>query len=91
MKDAVEALSRLTLELATPFPLLADEAGSVRATYLVDGVGLLLADCFIALFARWTAPDAEALPRAAELGEWLAFLDIQCEECHPPEAWWPDP
>jgi peroxiredoxin len=87
MDDDVEALRRLALELATPFPLLADDAGAVRSAYLENGVGLLVADRYNALFKKWTTPDAEGLPGAAELREWLAFLDIQCEECHPPEPW----
>jgi peroxiredoxin len=91
MADDVEGLRRLATEQPTPFPLLADEAGRVRPAYLAGGVGLFVADRYNALFKSWTADDADGLPGAAELLEWLAFLDRQCEECHPPEPWGPGP
>lgn len=70
-----------------PFPVLLDPGGDTRRAYEVDGVDLLLVDRYNALFHRWEAPDADALPTTGELGEWLEFLEIQCEECHPPEPW----
>jgi peroxiredoxin len=73
--------------LDAPFPVLADGAGAVRSRYLEGGVGLFLVDRYNALFNSWLAPDADALPGAAELREWLTFLAVQCEECHPPEPW----
>jgi peroxiredoxin len=86
MDDDVEALRRLALELRTPFPLLSDADGSVRSEYAGTGVGLFLVDRYNALFEGWVAPDADALPDTDEVRGWLAFLDIQCEECHPPES-----
>jgi peroxiredoxin len=86
MDDDVEALGRLALELQTPFPLLADTAGAVRSAYVGSGVGLFLVDRYNALFESWVGADADALPGPDELSGWLTFLDIQCEECHPPES-----
>ena len=91
MADDVEALRRLATEQPAPFPLLADDACRARSAYLADGVGLFVADRYNALFASWAADDADSLPSVAELLEWLAFLDRQCEECHPPEPWGPGP
>lgn len=88
MHDDAEAVRRLATELRTPFPLLADDAGAVRSAYLADGVGLFVAGRYNALFKSWTADEADGLPGATELREWLAFIDIQCEECNPPEERW---
>jgi peroxiredoxin len=87
VSDDAEAVRRLALETDLPFPLLADGGGSVRTAFVGEGVGLALADRYNALFEGWSADDADGLPEAAELREWLAFLDMQCDECHPPEPW----
>lgn len=87
VEDDVEATRELAREFRAPFPLLADPAGTVRSAYVGTGVGLFLVDRYNALFESWVGADADALPDADELGGWLAFLDFQCEECHPPEPW----
>ena len=83
----VEAARRLALDLDAPFPVLADESGAVRASYVDGGVGLFVVDRYNALFKGWAADDADGLPDVSELLEWLTFLAVQCEECHPPEPW----
>jgi peroxiredoxin len=91
MNDDDEALRRLALELRPPFPLLADTTAAVRSAYVGTGVGLFLVDRYNALFEYWLASEADALPDADDLRGWLAFLDTQCEECHPPEPWGSEP
>jgi peroxiredoxin len=88
LNDDLESLGRLARDV--PFPLLADARGDVRAKYVDGGVALVLADQYNALFQSWAAPDADRLPDATELREWLTFLELQCEECHPPvPSEWP--
>jgi peroxiredoxin len=88
--DGVEQLRRIADERSVPFPLLSDESGAVRAAYLGRAagrgeVGVFVADRFGALFVSWRGGDAGDLPGLSELRDWLVFLEIQCEECHPPE------
>ena len=88
--DAIEQLREVAHELDVPFPLLGDESGAVRAAYLgpdtdAGEVAVFVADRFGALFTATRAAEADGLPRSGELQEWLLFIEIQCEECHPPE------
>ncbi len=79
--------------LGLPFPLLADEDGSVRLRYGAQGGGDLVgvvyvADRFGELHERWLVePGQPSLPVADEALARLRFLEIQCPECGAPE--WP--
>jgi peroxiredoxin len=89
----IAELDQIQREWELPFPLLSDIGGKVFGAYLGQtGSGLpktavFIADRYGALYASTTAVDADELPSAREIRDWLWFIEIQCPECFPPE--WP--
>jgi peroxiredoxin len=58
----------------------SDEQGhAAAAAYVIDRYG--------EIFAIYRTRDGQALPNAAEILNWLEFVNSQCPECEPPE--WP--
>jgi peroxiredoxin len=93
----VETLRRLADDLGLPFPVLSDWDGRVFADYFggfdqpaktaPHAAGVFVADRWGALFALTIADKEHSMPGESEIREWLEFIEIQCEECFPPE--WP--
>jgi peroxiredoxin len=93
----VETLRRLARDLDLPFPVLSDRDGRVISYYFggderpaetwTHAAGVFVADRWGSLFAMKVADQGHALPGESEIREWLEFIEIQCEECFPPE--WP--
>lgn len=86
-----EAAQTVAGQRGLPFPLLPDPDAAVhRALEAADSSGaypaVFITDRYGEIYAAWAGPDAE-IPAAGELLEWARFINIQCEECFPPE--WP--
>lgn len=83
--------SELKQSLHSDFEVLADVGGQVhRSAGTEDQTGHLLAavyvtDRFGEIFAAYRAGQAESLPSAAEILQWVEFINIQCPECGPLE------
>jgi peroxiredoxin len=81
--------------LKLPYPLLADEDGRVhRDLGAVDlqehnAAAVYVTDRFGKVFGVYRMSDGQPLPRVVDILKWLAFINIQCPECEPPE-WPPD-
>jgi len=94
--DQLDRLHQLAQDLALPFPVLSDSDGKVMDLYLkhpeqiadktVD-VAIFVADRWGAVFSTKSIEIDHELPVEAEVREWLEFIELQCEECFPPE--WP--
>lgn len=94
--DEIGRLCRLARDLALPFPILSDGDGRVTSLYRKHTPGIseaaveaaiLVADRWGAIFTSKTVEKDHDLPAEAEIREWLEFIELQCEECFPPE--WP--
>ena len=90
-RSEVETLRQLARDLSLPFPVLSDRDGKVFDDYF-DGAaphvaGVFVADRWGSLFTTRIADQEHSLPGEPEIREWLEFIEIQCEECFPPE--WP--
>jgi peroxiredoxin len=93
----VETLRQLAHDLGLPFPVLSDRGGRVFDDYFggherlrkiaPHGAGVFVADRWGSLFTMKIADRGHSLPGESEIREWLEFIEIQCEECFPPE--WP--
>jgi AhpC/TSA family len=90
-RSEVDTLRQLACDLSLPFPVLSDRNGKVFGDYF-DGAAPHVAGVFVAapwgsLFTTNIADQEHSLPGEPEIREWLEFIEIQCEECFPPE--WP--
>jgi peroxiredoxin len=94
--DEIDRLRQLTQDLALPFPMLSDSDGRVTDLYckhtegIADAVveaAIFVADRWGAIFSSKSVEKDHDLPAEAEIREWLEFIELQCEECFPPE--WP--
>jgi peroxiredoxin len=93
----IARLRQLARDLALPFPLLTDSDGRVIDLYLkrtgetaetaAPEAGVFVVDRWGAIFTWESAAEEHDLLAEAELRQWLEFIEIQCEECFPPE--WP--
>lgn len=76
-----------------PYPVLPDEDGRIHHAVGASGqnqraaAAVYITDRYGEVFASYRTRDGQALPPAAEILSWLAFVNIQCPECEPPE--WP--
>jgi peroxiredoxin len=98
--EGIETFQKFVVDQAILFPVLWDQAGTVRATYLGwdkdtspqalsperSPVGIFVCDRFGELHMQAIAEDADQLPNELEIREWVEFVDMQCPECFPP-AW----
>ncbi len=84
---------RIEQQLKLPFSVFADEDGHVhREVGASDQLGHASAAAYVTdrygeIFAVYRTRDGQALPGAAEILNWLEFINLQCPECEPPE--WP--
>ncbi|MGE0130580.1 MAG: redoxin domain-containing protein [Blastocatellales bacterium] len=90
-RSEVETLRQFASGLNAPFPILSDRDGKVFDDYF-DGAEMRAAGVFVvdrwgAIFKKAVADQKHSLPGESEIREWLEFIEIQCEECFPPE--WP--
>ena len=95
--DEIDRLRQLAQDLALPFPLLSDSEGGVTDLYLKHieqrgdraafETGIFVVDRWGEIFSATSIERAEDLPAEAEIRDWLEFIELQCEECFPPE--WP--
>lgn len=89
--DAREQARSLAAQF--PYPLLLDpESRAHRALAGFDADGrpapaVYVTDRYGEVFAAFRAAEGRPLPDAGEILKWLEFVNIQCEECFPPE--WP--
>ncbi len=76
-------------DLHLPFAVVGDADGTVHAAVgaAADAPALYITDRFGEVFAAFRTAEGKALPSAAEVLDWLDFVNQQCEECFPPE--WP--
>lgn len=85
--------ARLKAKLDLPYAILPDEDGRIhREAGAGDGQGRQAAAVYVTdrygeIFAVYRTLDGQALPAADDILSWLAFINIQCPECEPPE--WP--
>jgi peroxiredoxin len=89
-RSEVETLRRLAQGLQAPFPILSDRDGKVFDDYFNCAgqcAGVFVADRWGLLFKMAIADQNHSLPGESEIRDWLEFIEIQCEECFPPE--WP--
>ncbi|MGH7575689.1 MAG: hypothetical protein ACREM1_11280 [Longimicrobiales bacterium] len=68
-----------------PFPVLGDTAGATRGWAPVGEAAVVVADRFGVVYDQAHSRDANDLPDAAALIEWLRFLATQCPECGVPD------
>jgi peroxiredoxin len=90
-RSEAETLRQLARDLSLPFPVLSDRDGKVFDDYF-DGAaphaaGVFVADRWGSLFIAKIADQEHSLPGESGIRERLEFIEIQCEECFPPE--WP--
>jgi len=84
---------RIERQLKLPFPVFSDEDGHIhREVGASDRPGHPSAAAYVTdrygeIFGVYRTRDAQALPGAAEILNWLEFIYVQCPECEPPE--WP--
>ncbi len=69
-------------KLSLPFPLLADEDGSVTRRMLGEGsnAALCVADRFGEVYYLQTGRDVPELPAVHTALEWLEYIQVQCPE-----------
>jgi peroxiredoxin len=76
---------------ALPFPVLVDNDGELRRKCLGSEQEFqavaLIADRWGEVYGRLILQPDRAAADEEELRKWLQFVDLQCEECFPPE--WP--
>jgi peroxiredoxin len=70
-----------------PFPVLRDPEGAAAARQGLTVPAVVLADRFGEIWAAWDGAEGRPLPSADDVLGWLAFVEVQCPECEPPEAW----
>lgn len=90
-------LRQLAQDLALPFPVLTDSDGRITDLYLkqtklaaetaAPEAAVFVADRWGAIFQVKIAEREHDLLAEEEIREWLEFIELQCEECFPPE--WP--
>ncbi len=80
----IEAARPIAAELDGTARVLADPEGKLTAW----GSSVVVADEWGEVFFAVTVSEQHALPTPEELGEWTAFVAIQCEECEMPEGGW---
>jgi peroxiredoxin len=92
--DEIACLCQLAQDLALPFPVLSDSDAKVTDLYLKHmeelssfDIAIFVADRWGALFSSKAIEIDHDRPVEAEVREWLEFIELQCEECFPPE--WP--
>jgi peroxiredoxin len=94
--DEIDRLRQLAQDLALPFPVLSDSDAKVTNLYRkhTEGIAdaafeaaIFVADRWGAIFSSKSVEKDRDLPAEAEIREWLEFIELQCEECFPPE--WP--
>lgn len=79
--------------LKLPYAVLPDEDGRIHRAVGASGqsqhaaAAVYVTDRYGEVFAAYRTRDGQTLPPAAEILSWLAFINIQCPECEPPE--WP--
>jgi peroxiredoxin len=89
----LEQLSQLKNVLKLPFPLLSNPDASVLDSYAEGGIAarlefaVLIADRWGELFSKTIGSEIKNLPAETEIRDWLAFIELQCPECFPPEPW----
>jgi len=87
-----EAL-RMKERVGLPCPVLVDEDGRIhREVGASDSqenpaAAVYVTDRFEEIFGAYRTSEGEPLPTAAEVLNWLEFVNSQCPECEPPE--WP--
>lgn len=87
----ITSLRLLADELALPFPLLSDGDGRVSRRYLNDVENILpqaaifIADRWGEIFAQEISEADDDMIAESDIREWLDFIEMQCEECFPPE------
>lgn len=85
--------AQIEKRLKLPFAVLADQDGRIhRAVGASDEHGNAAAAVYVTdrygeVFGAYRTRDGQTLPGAYEILSWLAFINIQCPECEPPE--WP--
>jgi len=85
--------ARIEGQLRLPFALLSDEDGRIHSAVGASdqrghaAAAVYVTDRYGEVFAAYRTRDGQALPGAAEILNWLGFINIQCPECEPPE--WP--
>jgi peroxiredoxin len=76
-----------------PFPILFDKVGELRRKCLGSGTAAdsqsmaLIADRWGEVYGKMILREHSAVADEEEIRKWLQFVDMQCEECFPPE--WP--
>ena len=91
-KCSREACGRIKGQLKLPFPVLSDEDGRLHHEFGAsdqqgNAAAAYVTDRYAEVFAVYRTRDGQTLPRAAEILQWLEFINSQCPECEPPE--WP--
>ena len=92
-KSSPEECARIKGRLKLPFVVLSDGDGRIhREVGASDEQGQAAAAAYVIdrygeIFAIYRRRDGQALPTAAEILNWLEFVNSQCPECEPPE--WP--
>jgi thioredoxin-dependent peroxiredoxin len=92
-KSSPEECARIKGRLKLPFVVLSDGDGRIhREVGASDEQGQAAAAAYVIdrygeIFAIYRRRDGQALPNAAEILNWLEFVNSQCPECEPPE--WP--
>ena len=79
---SLDAAHTLALREGLPFPLLADEGGSVAERMLgaEKQSALCVADRFGEIYFLEAAPTSGALPPARSALDWLGYIEVQCPE-----------
>jgi len=93
VRTSRERAAEKARQLKIPYPVLADEDGTVHQQWgAVDSQGqdaaaVYVTDRFGEVFGAFRTRDGQPLPGVADLLNWLEFINSQCPECESPE--WP--
>lgn len=87
-----EAINKLQVELALPFPILSDISGTVadKYTQIIDKCPLpsvFVTDKFGILYYQSTLEKEDEFFEQGKILEWLDFIEAQCPECTIPVEW----
>lgn len=76
------------IELAKTIPGTMQVLGDPKETVASGSAAVVIADEWGEVYFQADAGADHHFPAAAEIGEWVRFIAIQCPECEGPEGEW---
>lgn len=81
IQGSIQEAERAKRQDTLPFPLLADEEGTVHRSFgALASAAIYITDRFGEIFGVYRTGAGEPLPTAEEMLDWLRFIGLQCPE-----------